>query len=71
MTTTLSSNTIKPIVNIKFVNTFQKYNVTKQHQHVHKHTGHKYQYITFQISNNLSPPYLKEIFLGVELKTMK
>ena len=59
-----SSNMINPIVNKNFDNTFHRQNGPKQRQHVHNHTGQKCQLISFQISSNSSPTYLKESFLG-------
>ena len=64
ITTANYSTLIETIVNRNFGNTFHFNNGKNWHQYLHKHTSQLYQYISFQISRNFSPPYLKEKCFG-------
>ena len=59
ITTANYSTLIETIVNRNFGNTFHFHNGPNWQQPLHKHTSQLYQYISFQISRNLSPPYIK------------
>ena len=63
ITTAHDSNVIGTIVNRNFGNNFNHQNGINHHQYVHKHTYHQHQYISYHISRNFSPIYLKGNFI--------